>query len=172
MAKIEEHGRWQAHEALRAPKRSHARLRTRQSAIPWQYREVGQPVIVPGDMGRYSFLLVGTQTAMEATWGSTCHGAGRVMSRHEAIKKMRGKDVQEELAQAGNPCKGKGPGHALGGSFVCLQRRGGCRSRLRRRGHRKGGRPDASSGSREGIKANNIQLNSFSGRYFLSETLN
>lgn len=76
--------------------------------IPKQYREVGQPVIVPGDMGRYSFLLVGTKTAMKRTWGSTCHGAGRVMSRHEAIKKMRGKDVQEELAARGIIVRAKG----------------------------------------------------------------
>ncbi len=73
-------------------------------AIPKQYRAVGQPVIVPGDMGRYSFLLVGTPGAMSQTWGSTCHGAGRVMSRHEAIKRMRGKDVREELAGRGISC--------------------------------------------------------------------
>jgi tRNA-splicing ligase RtcB len=76
--------------------------------IPKQYREVGQPVIVPGDMGRYSFVLVGTDTAMKQTWGSTCHGAGRVMSRHEAIKKQRGKDVQAELAERGILVKAKG----------------------------------------------------------------
>ena len=73
-----------------------------------QYRAVGQPVIVPGDMGRYSFLLVGTENAMKETWGSTCHGAGRVMSRHAAIKRMAGKDVQEELAARGIVVKAKG----------------------------------------------------------------
>ncbi len=72
------------------------------------YRSVGQPVIVPGDMGRYSFLLVGTDNAMKNTWGSTCHGAGRMMSRHAAIKRMRGKDVQEELAARGIVVKAKG----------------------------------------------------------------
>lgn len=76
--------------------------------IPKQYKEVGQPVIVPGDMGRYSFLLVGTTTAMKQTWGSTCHGAGRVMSRHEAIKKQRGRDVQQELASRGILVKARG----------------------------------------------------------------
>lgn len=76
--------------------------------VPEQYRSVGQPVIVPGDMGRYSFLLVGTEGAMRRTWGSTCHGAGRLMSRHAAIKRMRGKDVQEELAQRGIVVKAKG----------------------------------------------------------------
>jgi tRNA-splicing ligase RtcB len=78
------------------------------SRIPKQYREVGQPVIVPGDMGRYSFLLVGTERAMKETWGSTCHGAGRVMSRNEAIKKMPGKQVQEQLEKAGIMVKAKG----------------------------------------------------------------
>ncbi|MCE5198802.1 MAG: RtcB family protein [Armatimonadota bacterium] len=76
--------------------------------VPEMYREFGQPVIVPGDMGRYSFLLAGTERAMKQTWGSTCHGAGRVMSRHEAIKKMRGRDVQEELAQRGILVRAKG----------------------------------------------------------------
>lgn len=76
--------------------------------VPECYRKVGQPVIVPGDMGRYSFLLVGTETAMKRTWGSTCHGAGRVMSRHEAIKRMRGRQVQDELAERGILVKAKG----------------------------------------------------------------
>ena len=76
--------------------------------VPEQYRNVGQPVIVPGDMGRYSFLLVGTEGAMKQTWGSTCHGAGRLMSRHEAIRRMAGKDVQEELARRGIVVKAKG----------------------------------------------------------------
>ena len=76
--------------------------------VPKQYREVGQPVIVPGDMGRYSFLLVGTETAMKKTWGSACHGAGRVMSRHEAIKRMHGSQVQQELAARGIIVKAKG----------------------------------------------------------------
>ena len=77
-------------------------------AVPARYREVGQPVIVPGDMGRYSFLLVGTETAMKETWGSTCHGAGRLLSRHAAIKRMSGKEVQEELAARGIVVKAKG----------------------------------------------------------------
>jgi tRNA-splicing ligase RtcB (3'-phosphate/5'-hydroxy nucleic acid ligase) len=57
----------------------------------------GQPVIVPGDMGRYSFVLVGTETAMRETFGSTCHGAGRVMSRTAAVKAARGRRIGEEL---------------------------------------------------------------------------
>lgn len=77
-------------------------------SVPKQYREVGQPVIVPGDMGRYSFLLVGTEIAMKQTWGSTCHGAGRIMSRGAAIKKMRGTQVQEDLAGKGIVVKARG----------------------------------------------------------------
>jgi tRNA-splicing ligase RtcB len=61
----------------------------------------GQPVIVPGDMGRYSFVLVGTETAMRETFGSTCHGAGRVMSRTAAVKAARGRRIGEELRERG-----------------------------------------------------------------------
>ncbi len=60
-----------------------------------------QPVLVPGDMGRYSFLLVGTDTAMRETFGSTCHGAGRVMSRTAAVKAARGRNITGELAARG-----------------------------------------------------------------------
>ena len=77
-------------------------------SVPKRYRDVGQPVLVPGDMGRYSFLLVGTEGAMKQTWGSTCHGAGRVMSRHKAIKTMSGRQVQEELLRRGILVKAKG----------------------------------------------------------------
>jgi tRNA-splicing ligase RtcB len=61
----------------------------------------GQPVIVPGDMGRYSFLLAGTEAAMRETFGSTCHGAGRVMSRTAAVKAARGRRIADELAARG-----------------------------------------------------------------------
>jgi tRNA-splicing ligase RtcB len=61
----------------------------------------GQPVIIPGDMGRYSFLLRGTERAMEETFGTTCHGAGRRMSRSEAKKAGRGHDLVGELRQRG-----------------------------------------------------------------------
>ncbi|MBM3699479.1 MAG: RtcB family protein [Actinobacteria bacterium] len=54
--------------------------------VPQIYKEIGQPVIVPGDMGRYSFIMTGTQTAMHESFGSTCHGAGRLMSRSKAKK--------------------------------------------------------------------------------------
>ncbi len=66
-----------------------------------KYRSTGQPVIIPGDMGRASFLLVGTQKAMEETFGSTCHGAGRYLSRKAAIRKNRGRRIDRELAEQG-----------------------------------------------------------------------
>ena len=69
--------------------------------IPAVYREVGQPVLIPGDMGRYSYVLVGTDGAMAETFGSTCHGAGRVMSRHQAIKVARGRGIIRELENRG-----------------------------------------------------------------------
>jgi tRNA-splicing ligase RtcB (3'-phosphate/5'-hydroxy nucleic acid ligase) len=61
----------------------------------------GQPVLVPGDMGRYSYLLMGTEVAMRETFGSTCHGAGRLMSRTAAVKAARGRRICDELRQRG-----------------------------------------------------------------------
>src|SRR5207244_11205594 len=61
----------------------------------------GQPVLVPGDMGRYSFLLVGTDVAMRETFGSTCHGAGRLLSRTAAVKAARGRSIADELSAHG-----------------------------------------------------------------------
>jgi len=68
------------------------------SEIPEAYRETGQPIIIPGSMGTASYLLVGTQKGMENTFGSTAHGAGRVMSRHAALKQFRGEQIKQELA--------------------------------------------------------------------------
>jgi tRNA-splicing ligase RtcB len=65
------------------------------------YRDVGQPVLVPGSMGTASYVLVGTQRAMELTLGSTCHGAGRTMSRTQARKRVRGSELEAELGQGG-----------------------------------------------------------------------
>ena len=61
----------------------------------------GQPVLIPGDMGRYSFVLRGTEAAMRETFGSTCHGAGRVMSRTAAVKAARGRHIAQELRAQG-----------------------------------------------------------------------
>jgi tRNA-splicing ligase RtcB (3'-phosphate/5'-hydroxy nucleic acid ligase) len=68
----------------------------------------GQPVIVPGDMGRYSYVLQGTETAMRETFGSTCHGAGRVMSRTAAVKAARGRAIGEELRTRGVIARARG----------------------------------------------------------------
>lgn len=69
--------------------------------IPEAYRKVGQPVLIPGDMGRYSYVAVGTEKAMEETFGSTCHGAGRAKSRSAAKRSISGADVAAELAAKG-----------------------------------------------------------------------
>ena len=71
------------------------------SEIPQKYRQVGQPVLIPGDMGTASYVLKGTDQAMKETFGSTCHGAGRLMSRHEAVRKWRGETVFTMLKQRG-----------------------------------------------------------------------
>ncbi len=68
---------------------------------PTPYREVGQPVLIPGDMGRYSYVLVGTQRAFDETFGSTCHGAGRRLSRRQAKRQARGRPLLEELERQG-----------------------------------------------------------------------
>ena len=69
--------------------------------IPAVYKEIGQPVLIPGDMGRCSYVAVGTETAMKETFGSTCHGAGRVQSRGAAKRNLRGVDIAKELAARG-----------------------------------------------------------------------
>jgi tRNA-splicing ligase RtcB len=78
--------------------------------IPSDYQSIGQPVLIPGDMGRCSYVLVGTERAMEETFGSTCHGAGRVMSRHQAIKAAKGRAVTRELEDKGIIVKGASRG--------------------------------------------------------------
>ena len=69
--------------------------------VPHRYREIGQPVLVPGDMGRYSFLAVAGPRAMERSFGSTCHGAGRAASRAKAKRLLKGRDVRQELEDQG-----------------------------------------------------------------------
>ena len=69
--------------------------------VPAAYREVGQPVLIPGDMGRCSFVLAGAAGAMTDTFGSSCHGAGRILSRHQALKRAKGRSISRELADRG-----------------------------------------------------------------------
>ncbi|MFA5027600.1 MAG: RtcB family protein, partial [Candidatus Methylomirabilota bacterium] len=97
IAKLEEH----LVEGKRTPLLVHRKGATRafppgHPELPERYRSVGQPVLVPGDMGRASFVLVGTQGAMDETFGSTCHGAGRLLSRAAAIRAARGRVIERE----------------------------------------------------------------------------
>ena len=102
MAKLEEHEidgkkiKVYVHRkgATRAFPKNHAE-------IPSKYKNIGQPVLIPGDMGRASYVLVGTERAMKETFGSTCHGAGRVLSRERAKRIYRGERVIQELAGKG-----------------------------------------------------------------------
>ena len=71
------------------------------SDLSEEYRNIGQPILIPGDMGTCSYLLKGTQLAMDETFGSTCHGAGRALSRKAAIRASKGRSIARELAQKG-----------------------------------------------------------------------
>ncbi len=75
--------------------------------IPEAYRKVGQPVLIPGTMGTASYVLVGTKKAEELTWGSTVHGAGRVMSRSGALREFRGEETKEKLNEKGIEIKSR-----------------------------------------------------------------
>ena len=111
IAKIEEH-------VVEGRKRSlcvHRKGATRAFApghpqIPAAYQKLGQPVLIPGDMGRYSYLLVGTETAMEKTFGSTCHGAGRMMSRAQSKKQSQSMNIDQEMARRGVVARYQGRG--------------------------------------------------------------
>ena len=69
--------------------------------LPSDLESIGQPVIIPGSMGTSSFILKGTQTAMDRTFGSTCHGAGRIMSRTQAKKNLSGREIMTNLLKEG-----------------------------------------------------------------------
>jgi len=69
--------------------------------VPKKYAGIGQPVLIPGDMGRYSYILVGTEPAMKESFGSTCHGAGRLKSRTAAKRELRGENVLRDLESRG-----------------------------------------------------------------------
>ena len=80
---------------------------------PAAYREVGQPVLIPGDMGRYSYVLVGTHGGYAETWGSVCHGAGRSLSRKEARNSAGSRNIEKELLQKGILIRAAGRGSVL-----------------------------------------------------------
>jgi len=76
--------------------------------LPNNYKNYGQPVIIPGDMGSASYILAGTREAMKKSFGSTCHGAGRKMSRRKAISSMKGRRIDRELLEKGIYAKWRG----------------------------------------------------------------
>lgn len=69
--------------------------------LPSRYRDVGQPVLIPGSMGTASYVLTGTERGRDVAWWSTCHGAGRTMSRGAAVRQMKGQALREELRRKG-----------------------------------------------------------------------
>ena len=69
--------------------------------IPEKYQNIGQPVLIPGDMGTASYVLVGSPSAMEQTWGTTCHGAGRMLSRRKAVELTKGRAIAQHLEKQG-----------------------------------------------------------------------
>ncbi|MEJ2627962.1 MAG: RtcB family protein, partial [bacterium] len=77
-------------------------------SLPEEYRETGQPVLIPGDMGTASYVLAGTNRAMELSFGSTCHGAGRIMSRHAAVRRFQNRSLQNELEKQGIIVRSRG----------------------------------------------------------------
>ncbi len=100
IAKLEEH----VYEGKKRKLYVHRKGATRafskgQSDIPEKYSSAGQPILIPGDMGTASYVLVGTEQAMKETFGSTCHGSGRVMSRNEAIRRFRVDFVKNLMQQ-------------------------------------------------------------------------
>ncbi len=102
MAKLEEHEVDGKKRKLYVHRKGATRAFAEGSAdIPRKYRSIGQPVLIPGDMGTASYVLVGTKKAMEETFGSTCHGAGRVMSRRAATRRFNASSIKESLRQKG-----------------------------------------------------------------------
>src|SRR5215216_553127 len=97
-AKLEEHD---GHEVLVHRKGATRAFGPDNEELPEPYRSVGQPVLVPGDMGRYSFVLAGTEGAMSETFGSSAHGAGRKMGLRAAKKAAKGRNLRRELEDKG-----------------------------------------------------------------------
>lgn len=79
------------------------------SEVPEAYRDVGQPVLIPGSMGTPSYVLCGNDRALDLTFGSACHGAGRIMSRSQALKTFVGKDVKASLNREGIVVRANNP---------------------------------------------------------------
>ncbi len=102
IAKLEEHTVSGRKEALCVHRKGATRaFPAGHPDVPDIYRDIGQPVLIPGDMGRCSYIAVGTERAMKESFGSTCHGAGRVQSRSAARRSLKGSEVARELAARG-----------------------------------------------------------------------
>jgi tRNA-splicing ligase RtcB len=102
IAKIEEHEIEGKKEPLCVHRKGATRaFPPRHPDVPEKYRSVGQPILIPGDMGRMSYILAGTEQAMKQTFGSTCHGAGRMQSRSAMKKRLSGRDVLHDLESRG-----------------------------------------------------------------------
>ncbi len=121
--------------------------------VPEAYRGVGQPVLIGGSMGTASWVMAGTTDALRLSFGSACHGAGRAMSRHQALKTWRGQDVVDQLAARGNPDQERHPPGRRRGGPGRLQGRGprGRRDPPRRPGS-EGGAP-VSPDLHQGVRA-------------------
>ncbi len=78
------------------------------AGLPEAYKNIGQPVLIPGDMGSYSYIAVGGTNSMDETFGTSCHGAGRLQSRHQALKEGKGRDLIKELNNKGIVIQAKG----------------------------------------------------------------
>ncbi|MCJ7612439.1 MAG: RtcB family protein, partial [Candidatus Aminicenantes bacterium] len=102
VAKVEEHAVGGASRKLCVHRKGATRsFGPGRPEIPAAYRPFGQPVIIPGSMGTASYVLVGTAEAEELSFSSTAHGAGRLMSRNEALRRFRGEQVRDDLARRG-----------------------------------------------------------------------
>ena len=102
MAKVEEHDVDNQRVKVCVHRKGATRAFGPGSAVlPDDLRDIGQPVLIPGSMGTASYVLIGTAKAMTETFGSTCHGAGRVMSRAKAKREVRGEKLRDELAARG-----------------------------------------------------------------------
>jgi tRNA-splicing ligase RtcB len=102
IAKIEEHVVDGRRQKLCVHRKGATRaFPTGHADVPHKYSAVGQPILIPGDMGRVSYVLVGTEQAMRETFGSTCHGAGRLKSRSAARRQLQGRDVLRALQVRG-----------------------------------------------------------------------
>lgn len=102
IAKIEEHNINKKNRKVYVHRKGATRsLPPNHPEIPEEYKSIGQPVIIPGSMGTASYLMIGSQKAMELTFGSTAHGAGRTMSRRAAKRRFWGRDVAKQLKEKG-----------------------------------------------------------------------